>query len=167
MTRRALIAALVIAAAGCRLYREIDAPLSLDVVLGDAQGQEVNLGIYKGKPLVINFWATWCGPCQREMPQLVALAAKHAARGLVVIGISTDDPPSEIQAFARQFGITYPLFAGRNRPQALEALGFSGLMPTTLFVTRGGITKGRLIGAASDEFMERKILEILDAPERP
>src|SRR5262245_39979899 len=85
---------------------------NLAFTLEDMNGAKVDLQSYAGKPLVINLWATWCGPCRLEMPQLVELAAKFKDKGLSVVGISVDDKPDDIRQFAAEYKVTYPMLVG-------------------------------------------------------
>ncbi len=92
----------------------------LSFTLKDMNGQDVALSDFAGKPLVVNLWATWCAPCRTEMPQLVELSEKYKARGVAIIGISIDDSPEEIRAFAKQFDVPYP--TARRRRARRRAL---------------------------------------------
>ena len=85
---------------------------NLNFKLSDMNGLDVELSRYAGKPLVVNLWATWCGPCRLEMPQLVALYQQYKDKGLTIIGISIDDSPAEIRAFAKEYSVDYPLLVG-------------------------------------------------------
>ncbi|MEZ5319658.1 MAG: TlpA disulfide reductase family protein [Vicinamibacterales bacterium] len=156
--RPALLIAVAIAfAAGCAPFEALSTPAKLDVTLRDMHGRDVRLADFRGRPIVINFWATWCGPCRQEMPQLVALAARYQERGLVVLGISVDDGPEAMQAFAKTYGVDYPLLEGRTQPEAVTALEYFGLLPTTIFIDRGGVIVGRQVGLATDASFERRI----------
>ena len=151
------ILAALAALSSCGSYRELDELAALDVVLKDMDGRDVRLADFRGRPLILNFWASWCEPCQREMPQLVALSKRFGPEGLTILGISVDDPVAEVQAFARAFSIDYPLLVGRGRDEVLAGLGFRGLMPTTVFINRQGRITGRLVGPASDDFFDRTV----------
>ena len=131
--------------------------LDLSLAFEDVDGKTVRLSDFEGKPLVINLWATWCGPCRLEMPQLNDLAARYRDRGLTVVGISVDDTPEEIRAFAKEFGVTYPILAGRDHAEALEALGYYGGVPMSIFVRADGTVSYRLLGIASTPAWERRI----------
>lgn len=151
------VAGVVTIATQCGRFHAVDEPFNYDVAFKDLSGAEVRLADYRGKPLVINFWATWCIPCQREMPQLVALASQYRESGVAILGISVDDGPDEMKAFAKQFGVTYPLLVGRDDVPAAESIGYTGLLPTTIFVSASGRVRGRLIGGASDDVFHQQI----------
>ena len=131
--------------------------LDLSLSFEDVDGRAVSLSRFEGKPLVINLWGTWCGPCRIEMPQLNELSAKYRDRGLTVVGISVDDPPDDIRAFVKEFGVTYPILAGLNHPEALEALGYYGGVPMSIFVRADGTVSHRLLGIATTAAWERRI----------
>lgn len=136
--------------------------VDLSTTLKDMDGKDVALSAYAGRPLLINLWATWCGPCRLEMPQLVDLYAKHKARGFVILGISIDDTPDKIRAFADEFKVPYPLLVGRDHPDLLTALGYTGPVPISIFIRRDGTVAERVVGVATTASMERRILALLE-----
>ncbi len=138
------------------------AGMNYDVTFKDMDGRDVSLTAFKGQPLVINLWAAWCGPCRLEMPQLVDLYARYKDRGLVVIGISLDDSPEEIRAFAKEFSVTYPMLVGLDHPAVLQALGYTGAVPMTIFVKPDGTIHERVTGIATTASMERRMLALLE-----
>ncbi len=86
-----------------------------DFVLKDIEGNNVQLSQYRGKIVVLEFWATWCPPCKATIPELIALQKKYAARGLVVLGVSIDEGeglPSKLSAFSKGHNINYPILLG-------------------------------------------------------
>jgi len=136
--------------------------LDFTTTLKDMNGADVSFATYKGKPVVINLWATWCGPCRLEMPQLIDLYATFKDRDLVILGISVDDTAEMIRPFADEFKVTYPLLVGRDHPGVLEALGYTAAVPMTVFVRRDGTIAERVIGIATTASMERRILALLE-----
>lgn len=105
--------------------------------MNDAAGKAQPLSQFKGKAVVVNFWATWCAPCVQEMPELAELAKENAARGIQVVGIGIDTP-TNIAAFGKKLNITYPLLVG----------GMSGTdLARQLGNTNGGLPYTVLIGA--------------------
>jgi thiol-disulfide isomerase/thioredoxin len=136
--------------------------LNLAVTLKDMNGADVRLDTYAGRPIVINLWATWCGPCRLEMPQLIDLYAKFKDRDLVMIGVSVDDTPELIRPFAKEFGVTYPLLVGLDHPDFLAALGYTGAVPMTIFIRKDGTIAERVVGIATTLAMERRILALFE-----
>jgi peroxiredoxin len=96
------------------------------------------------------------------MPQLVDLYSSLKDRGLVMLGISIDDTPDKIKAFAEEYGVNYPLLVGLDHPRLLEALGYTGAVPMTLFVRRDGTVADRTIGIDTTAAMERRMLALLE-----
>jgi cytochrome c biogenesis protein CcmG/thiol:disulfide interchange protein DsbE len=116
----------------------------------DGEGS-IGLASYRGRPVVVNFWASWCVPCRDEAPVLERTWATHRSRGLVVLGVdASDDFAGDARKFARTLGLTYPLV----RDPRGSTLGHWGVgnLPTTFFVDRRGRVVGRVLGSieASD-----------------
>jgi thiol-disulfide isomerase/thioredoxin len=121
--------------------------------MNDASGANQALARWKGKPLVVNFWAPWCAPCVQEMPELDQLAAASAAQGINVIGIGIDSP-SNIAAFAGKLKISYPLYvAGMSGTDLARGFGNSngGLPYTVLIGADGKVVKTYLGKLKFDE----------------
>ncbi|WP_027893336.1 TlpA disulfide reductase family protein [Calidithermus chliarophilus] len=124
-----------------------------EIRLVNLEGQPVTLWSLRGKAVVLNFWATWCPPCRREMPLLDSVQAEFKDRGLVVVGVNLNEAPQTVAAYTRQVGVSYPIWrdapvgqSGFDRTSALYAR-FGGVgLPTTLFITPDGTLRGRLIG---------------------
>ena len=107
----------------------------------------IDLGQWRGKPLVVNFWATWCAPCVEEMPELSALQQQFQAKGLQVLGIGIDSPEN-IRKFSEQRPVVYPLFiAGAGGSELSRRFGnSSGGLPYTVVIDRNGRVQTRIIG---------------------
>ena len=96
------------------------------------------LADWRGKPLAINFWATWCDPCRREIPLLKALRREHAADRLEIVGIAVDSP-DEVLKYARAHGIDYPVLVGdQGGLEAVSAFGMETALPFSVFADRHG-----------------------------
>jgi thiol-disulfide isomerase/thioredoxin len=113
--------------------------------LWDAQDKPVNLEKYKGKPLIINFWARWCGPCRAEIPELIKIRAKNKAKGLEVIGIGIEDEAEPVREFMAANAMDFPVLIAKEKGIPLmQSLGNSrGGLPYTLLIDR----QGKVIGA--------------------
>jgi thiol-disulfide isomerase/thioredoxin len=133
----------------------------LSFTLRDMNGREVRLADLEGQVVLINFWATWCGPCRMETPWLVELQEKYRGRGLRVVGIAVDDPPEAVPPFAREFGVNYPLLLGREREDVQKAFGPVMVLPMSVIVGRDGRICVRHIGPASKEQFDGEIAALL------
>lgn len=130
-----------------------DAP---ELVLKDLAGNEVKLSDYKGKVVLLNFWATWCAPCRAEIPAFLRLREQYQDRGLEVIGVSLDEEASDVVSdFATQLHINYPILIGT--PEAVKAYGPIDQIPTTFIVDRQGRVHSRHLGMMSFDRIERAI----------
>ncbi len=136
--------------------------MNFDVTLADMNGGRVDLATLKGQPVLVNLWATWCGPCRVETPELVTFAERYKSRGLRVIGISTDDTPDVIRAFAAEFNVPYPMLVGLNQDAFLKSLGYQGSLPLTLLVGRDGTIREQVTGLRRTAEWERMIEALLD-----
>lgn len=136
-------------------------PASLDFALKDMDGKDVNLASYRGKVILVNFWATWCGPCKIEIPGFVELQNEYGDQGLVVLGVSIDDPASLIKPFAEEYKVNYPLLVGLDREDFLDAYGPIWGIPTTVFISRDGMKCTTHAGMATKEHFEEEIKALL------
>lgn len=138
-----------------------DRPLAPPFSLTDLNGHKLQLADHKGKVVLLDFWATWCGPCRIEIPGLVRLQERYREQGLVVIGISLDDTPEPVREFYREFGMNYAVALGNERITALYG-GILGL-PTTFLIGRDGRIYSRHMGATDISVFEEEIKELLAA----
>lgn len=115
-----------------------------DFSLVDIDGRPHDRTAYAGRPLAVNFWATWCPPCRAEMPDLEQTRRQHADRGLQVLGISIDEDPNPVREFRLRIPVEFPLLLDTDR-QLTNALGVFSF-PTTFLVSRQGLVTEVLVG---------------------
>ncbi len=104
--------------------------------LKDTAGRTLRLADYRGKVVILNFWATWCPYCRQEIPGFTALQEKYGPQGLVVIGVAMDEEPKLVAPYARKAGINYPIVYGT--PLVTLAYGDVPTLPTTFVIRRDG-----------------------------
>ncbi len=132
-------------------------PAEFSFTLKDMDGKTVSLASYKGRPLIINFWATWCPPCKLEIPWFVAFKNQYASKGLEILGVSIDDKAPELKTFAAEYKMNYPVLLGLDQDKMLEAYDAVESVPVTWFIRKDGIVQGRNIGINTREFFENQI----------
>jgi thiol-disulfide isomerase/thioredoxin len=128
--------------------------------LKDVEGKVVSSADFKGKVVVIDFWATWCPPCVAEIPGYIALQKKYGKDGLVIVGISLDQKgPSVVKTFMAKMGINYPIVMADEETPA--AFGGVEAIPTTFIIDRAGMIRDRKLGAEPVESYEQRLLVYL------
>ncbi len=135
-------------------------PANLDFTVKDMNGKDVHFGSYKGKIILLNFWATWCGPCKAEIPAFVELQAQYN-KDLVVLGFSVDDPVEKVKTFATQYAMNYPVLIGLGREDVQEAFGPIWGIPTSFVIGRDGRVCKKHMGMASKAQIEQEIKGLL------
>ena len=124
-------------------------------------GRTVRLSDLRNKPVIVDFWATWCGPCRMSMPHLDAMQTRYAKQGLTVLGMSVDESgPAPVRRFAQKSGIQFTLAMAND--DLLEAYGPIRSIPTTFFINRKGEIVRRVVGYVDGETMEGYVKEILE-----
>ena len=139
-----------------------------NLTLKDSAGRKVRLSDLRGKPVVLNFWATWCGPCKAEMPMLVDLEKQYAARGVVFIGASLDDAKTRdrIPAFLSEHKIGFPVWYGATGDD-LDQLKLGDAVPATAFVDAEGRIVARILGQARLEEVKERLEWLTGARTEP
>jgi thiol-disulfide isomerase/thioredoxin len=134
------------------------APALYALSLPDANNAPHALSVYRGRPLVVNFWASWCAPCVREMPDLSALHQQYEARGIGLIGIAVDSA-ANVQAFARTVAVRYPLLvAGFSGSDIARRFGDTqGVLPFTVVLDRDGRVRYAKLGVVSIDALRRTL----------
>jgi peroxiredoxin len=138
---------------------EAEGRANFDFVLKDQHNVPVKMADYKGKVVIVNFWATWCGPCKIEIPDFVKLYDQYKEKGLVIVGISVDDSPEQLKAFMAEYKMNYPVL--QMTPDVESAWGPFYGYPTSLIVARDGSICTKHLGPATKEQFEKEIKALL------
>ena len=129
-----------------------------ELVLPDRDGTPHRLSEWRGHPLLVNFWATWCEPCRREIPLLMQVRREHGAEGLEVVGIAVDFPDA-VRRYAHDTGMGYPILVGEDGGlAAISALGMDTVLPFTVFADAAG----RIVTVKVGELRAGEVRLILD-----
>jgi len=119
-----------------------------DFELQSLEGKNVKLSDFRGKAVLLNFWATWCGPCKIEMPWFVELQKEYGPQGLQIVGVAMDDASKEdIAKFVKEMGVNYPILIGKE--DVGNQYGGVNVLPTTFFIDRDGKIVAREFGLQS------------------
>jgi cytochrome c biogenesis protein CcmG/thiol:disulfide interchange protein DsbE len=131
--------------------------------LEDLSGNKVSLASYKGKAVLVNFWATWCVPCKLEMPWFVDLHKQYASQGFEILGVNEDETKdrAQIGKFTKKIGVNYPILLGNDASS--KAYGGIELLPTSFYVGRDGIVVEEAAGLISRDEIEANIKKALAA----
>jgi peroxiredoxin len=134
---------------------------NLDFTVKDVDGKDVALNAFKGNVVLLDFWATWCAPCKKEIPGFIQLYNTYKSRGLVVLGVSVDDSTSDVKNFVKQFKMNYPVLIGHDRDDLLKAFAPMPGYPTTFVIARDGRICFQHTGFVPLEQFEKKIKALL------
>jgi thiol-disulfide isomerase/thioredoxin len=158
MTRATITAAILFANFSIVLGQGIKPAPKLD--LKDVEGRALRLSDYKGKVVLLNFWATWCAPCRAEMPDLVKWQREYKSKGLQVIGVTY--PPIELteaREFIKSIGVNYPVALGDEQTKAMFDEGET--LPVTVVIDKKGMVREVIQGIIFPEEFEQKVKPLL------
>jgi len=133
-----------------------------DFALASLDGKTLKLSDYRGKAVLLNFWATWCEPCKIEMPWFVELQKKYGPQGLQVLGVAMDDSaPKDIAEFAQKMSVNYPIVIGKE--EVGTQYGGVQYLPSTFYISRDGKIMDRVFGLVSRSEIESNIQKALSS----
>ena len=127
----------------------------------DLNGKSMNSSEYKGKVVLVNFWAAWCTPCTEEVPQFISLQQRYGPQGLQIVGISIDDSDQELRSFYRKHAMNYPVVAGDQKTG--DAFGGILGLPTTLIYDRNNQLRGKEEGSTNFQTLEQQVRTLLNS----
>lgn len=133
--------------------------LAPDFSLPDLNGGQLTLSAYRGKVVLLDFWATWCDPCREETPHLVELQDKYRDQGLQIIGVSMDDGPEPVRDFYRHFRMNYPVVMGNAKIG--ETYGGVLGLPIAFVIGPDGRIDAKHVGATDASVFEKEIVRLL------
>ena len=130
--------------------------------LSDLDDKPVALSRYKGKPLVVNFWARWCGPCRAEIPELIEFRKQHKGK-VEILGIGIEDKAEPAKEFAKAYDMDYPVFVAKDKgiPLMRELGNTKAGLPYTLFIDRNGQVVQRKMGLVKKTDLEAATPQLL------
>lgn len=140
----------------------VDKNVLMNASFTDINGQQQAIKQWRGKVIVLNFWATWCPPCREEMPELSAMQEQYNNKNLIIIGLSTDDH-DKTKDFIKSSPVSYPILAGDMEAMNLaETLGNNrGILPYTVIVDANGTIVKTFFGRVNQQLLEKTIIPLL------
>jgi thiol-disulfide isomerase/thioredoxin len=136
-------------------------PANLAFTLKDMHGKDVTLSSYKGKVVLLDFWATWCGPCKVEIPHFIEFQDLYGKDGFQILGVSTDDPPEKLVPYASEMKMNYPVLQGLGRDDLMDAYGPIVGIPVSVLISRDGRICATHTGLTGKDVFEREIKALL------
>jgi thiol-disulfide isomerase/thioredoxin len=135
-------------------------PANFDFTMKDLDGKQVSLSTYKGKVVLLNFWATWCGPCKAEIPGFVEIQEKYKDQ-LVIVGFSVDDSAEKAREYATQYKMNYPILLGEGREDVQDAYGPIWGIPASFIISKDGKVCRKHLGIAPKAVFEKEVVALM------
>ena len=136
-------------------------PAKLNFTFKDANNKNVSLSDFKGKVILLDFWATWCVPCKAEIPGFIDLQARYGAAGLQILGLSVDDPVAKLKPYVAEMKMNYPVLQALGHDEVLDAFAPIASIPTSVVIGRDGKICTKHTGIAPMDVFEKEIKSLL------
>lgn len=136
--------------------------LAPDFTVSDINGKKLSLSEFKGKVVLLDFWATWCAPCRAEIPHFVEMQEKYGPQGFQVVGISMDDDAKPVREFAREYKMNYPIAVGDDK--LAESFGGVLGLPVNFIIDREGRIVKKFLGATEVSTFDEEVADLLAQP---
>jgi peroxiredoxin len=133
-----------------------------DFTLTDIDGKKLALSDYRGKVVLLDFWATWCTPCRAEIPHFVEMQQKYGPQGFQIIGISMDDDAKPVREFAKEYKMNYPIAVGDDK--LAESFGGVLGLPVNFIIDRDGRIVKKFLGATEVSTFDKEVEALLAQP---
>lgn len=156
----------MIAAAVAALVLATPPKANLKFSFKDMNGKKVSLSEFKGKVILLDFWATWCVPCKAEIPGFIELQKKYGAEGLQIIGLSVDDSAAMAKKYSDEMKMNYPILLAEGKEDILKAYDPIPSIPVSVVIDRQGRIAGRHLGIVPMAVFEKEISALL-SPSQP
>jgi cytochrome c biogenesis protein CcmG/thiol:disulfide interchange protein DsbE len=134
---------------------------NLDFALKDMHGKEIRLADFKGKVILLDFWATWCTPCKVEIPWFEEFQDRYSKQGLQVIGVSVDDAADRLREYAQKMKMNYPVLVGLDRDDLQDTYGPMVGLPTSVIISRDAKVCSKHMGLTGKDTFEQEIKGLL------
>jgi peroxiredoxin len=135
-------------------------PAKLNFTFKDVDNRKVSLTDFKGKVILLDFWATWCVPCKAEIPGFIDLQKKYGGRGLQIIGLSVDDPAGTAKKYAAEMKMNYPVLLAEGKEEILQAYDPIPSIPVSVVIGRDGKICSKHVGIAPMDVFEKEIASL-------
>jgi len=151
----------MIAAAVAALVLATPTTANLKFSFKDINGKKVSMSAFKGKVIILDFWATWCVPCKAEIPGFIELQKKYGEQGLQIVGLSVDDTASMAKKYSEEMKMNYPILLAEGKEDILRAYDPIGSIPVSVVIDRQGRIVFRHVGIEKMDVFEKEIASLL------
>jgi cytochrome c biogenesis protein CcmG/thiol:disulfide interchange protein DsbE len=157
----AALAAALCLATPLSAQKDESKPARLNFSFKDVNGKKVSLSDFKGKVILLDFWATWCVPCKAEIPGFIDLQKKYGGQGLQIVGLSVDDTQSKAKQYVTDMKMNYPVLLAEGKDDILKAYDPIPSIPVSVIIDRRGRIAARHLGIAAMDIFEKEITPLL------